>query len=123
MRYFIVQNEQVAKDLSSLIYSIMYPSEDNGGTQYLFGWDSYNDQTVIKIPENYICPIFLKDNFESTIEEISLLLGDVFSEKEGESLVEYLKTGSIILENIIPSGLVEVNGIDFNNTKIETNII
>lgn len=114
MRYFIVTNEQTAKDLSSLIYKIMYPTNDSGGTQYLFGWGEYLGQTVIKIKENLTCPVFQKSDFQPTIDAIGAILGDApFQVGEGNAFIEYLKTGSIILENIIPSGLTEVSEADY----------
>lgn len=118
MRLFIVPSEQVAKDLSSLIYKIMYQGDDNGGTQYLFGWDEYKGQTVIKIKENLVCPVFQKADFQPTIDAIGAILGDSsFQKGEGAAFVEYLKTGSIILEKIIPSGLVEVSEADYLASK------
>lgn len=105
MIYCKVDSEQTAKKLSELLYSIMYPANVFTETQYLFGWVEYNGFWYCEIPENYECPVFIKDNFESVIQQIEQTIGFAFAEGEGALLVEKLKTGKIILEEIIPSGI------------------
>ena len=105
---YIVDSEATAKSLSALIYKLMYPADftPSGEENYLFGWEFEDPDWVILIPENYECPIFQKPEFESTIEELGEILKGAFKKGEGDQLIDYLKTGRIILENIIPSGLV-----------------
>lgn len=109
MRYFKVDSVQMAMDLSSLIYTIMYPAGVTVETQYLFGWITSPNGTVIRIPENYHCPVFIKDNFQTVVDELAAILNGAVADGEGAQLVAYSQTGSVILENLIPSGLEEVN--------------
>lgn len=113
MKYFKVTTEQMAKELSTLIYTVMYPPNIENETQYLFGWLPYNEEWVIAIPENYHCPVFIKDNFNAVIEQLSAIIGFALAEGEGQQIVAKLSTNSIILEEIIPSGLVEIPEQDF----------
>jgi len=109
MRYFKVDSEETAMKLSELIFSLMYTSDVGATTTHLFGWESNGTETVIRIPENYVCPVFIKDNFEEVVQEMATILNGAVAEGEGAALVEYLKTGQVILEKLIPSGLVEVD--------------
>lgn len=113
MRYFKVPTEQMAQELSALIYTVMYTPNIENATQYLFGWFPYNTEWVIAIPENYHCPVFIKDNFNAVIEQLGSIIGFALAEGEGQQIIAKLATGSIILEEIIPSGLVEISEQDF----------
>ena len=113
MRYFKVPTEQMAQELSALIYTVMYPPNIENETQYLFAWFPYNAEWVIAIPENYHCPVFIKDNFNTVIEQLGSIIGFTLAEGEGQQIIAKLSTGSIIIEEIIPSGLVEIPEQDF----------
>lgn len=113
MRFFKVTSREMGYDLSRLIYSLMFSSDTVAETQFLFDIAPYLDGWVICIPENYRCPVFQKENFQLVINELSAIIGFALAEGEGTSIVTKLMSGSIILEEIIPSGLEEVTEQDF----------
>lgn len=104
MYRYKADSEQQIKSLSSLIYKLMYPPnfEPSGEENYLFGWEYDGENWVMIIPENYECPIFIKPEFDSVIQQIGSILNTNLEPGEGAAIVEYLKTGNIILNNIIP---------------------
>jgi len=113
MKFFKVQSEEMAQELSTLIYSLMFPDGQISETKYLFEWAPYLNGWVICISENYHCPVFQKPEFQTTIDKLSAIIGFALADGEGSALVQKLMSGSIILEEIIPSGLEEVSEQDF----------
>jgi hypothetical protein len=107
MRYFLVDSEATAAQLSELVYIIMFPDSVSVETKYLFGWHTGAGGTAICIPENFACPVFVKDNFDTVIDTIKGILTGDGVEGEVEALVSYLQTGSIYLHNIIPSEVAQ----------------
>lgn len=104
MRYFEVKDNEIAAKISELVYKLMVKEPTK--TKYLFVWFEHNGTTVIEIPENYECPIFINDDFQDIVNELGAMLG--VTESEGAAMVEYLKTGKIILENLVPTTLTEI---------------
>ena len=113
MRFFKVLSEEMGRNLSQLIYGLMFSPDTIADTQYLFEVAPYHADWVICIPQNYTCPVFQKENFQETIDELSAIIEFALAEGEGPELVGKLMSGSIILEDIIPSGLEEVSEQDF----------
>lgn len=102
---YIVDSEQMAKDLSSLIYRIMSP--DGVETMYLFDWQNINGTWVILIPLNYECPVYHKADFQTVLNDLATVLNGDLSTDEATRITNELQKDRILLENIIPNGLTQ----------------
>jgi len=104
VKYYQVDSEETGKKASELIYRIM--SQEITDVKYLFAYGTdFNGLSYIEIPVNMVCPVFINENFNSVLSELSVLLS--IEEHEVNRIVEKLKNDSVILGDIIPSSLIE----------------
>lgn len=108
MRYFLVPDINKARLFSELIYRVMYPQGADVQTVYLFEVIDNGTSAVICIPDNYVCPVFVKSDFNTVIDQIAVQLG--LNNTQKNALRNKLQAASsCILADIIPSKLTEVN--------------
>lgn len=108
MAEFVLPNENMAARLSELLYTLTYPDGAEVTGKYLFGWENRNGQTVMVFPDDFETAIFVKDNFAAVIEEIGQILNGNLPADEGAALVAYMKTGRVMLRNLIPASMEQV---------------
>ncbi len=108
MIYIEFQNENQAKRVSELLYSLFSP--DGVGTIYLFGWIKHptQDKTVGMVNENEEVPVYHKPNLDTILDEIGTELGAISNQTELTSLGQYIQSvDRLVVGNIVPQYYLE----------------
>ena len=104
IKYYKIPNAEIGKQISEIVYRIMTPEPTD--VKYLFAWGiDIDGQHYIEVPVDMACPVFMNENFNTALSELSALLN--VGDAEGKELSGKLKSGQVILGDIIPSSIVE----------------
>lgn len=108
MRYFKVDSTAQAETLSRLLYSLMYPQNENVSTIYLFGWRTVAGVVLIEIDETQLCPVFQKPTTDTILAGMLTAFGNKIPSKDRTKYRNYMKNNSqVLLIKLIPSTLTE----------------
>lgn len=91
-----------AEQLSKAMYKIVSPKD--GVTQYLFGWETDSDGVEFASIPSDTCKVYF-ENLQGYMDEIKTILNGDLSDSEATILGDKIRTGQVILTDLIPSTL------------------